>query len=71
MKKSLDKAWGLVRKYKEATKIPPSKRVSRPRSKAQFKTDPTQPMLTEHKYPTSKSQVQSSTKKASSKRKRR
>lgn len=72
MNKSLDKAWRLVKKYKEATKIPPYERVSRLGAKALSEAKPTQPMLTEHKDPTPKvPKVQASTSKSFSKRKRR
>lgn len=66
----ISKAWRLVRKYKEETKIPPPGRVPRIRPKAQYETNPSQPMPIKHKDPTPKApKVKASTNRASSKRK--
>lgn len=72
MKKSLDKAWGIVKKYREATKKPSPGRVPRIRSKALFEEKLTLAMPTKHKYTTPQaSKVKASMNKSSHKRKRR
>jgi len=72
MKKTLDKAQGPFKKYKEVVKAPSPGRVQRLISKALSETKLTLPIPTENKDPTPQdSKTQASTSKTSNKRKRR
>ena len=72
MKKSFDKAWGMVKKHKEAAKTPSPGRVPRLRYKALSEINLTLLVPTEDKDPIPHAaKTQASITKTSNKRKRR
>lgn len=72
MKKSLTRAWRLVKKYREVTRIPPPGDRPRPRSRVKSKRNPPQRVPIEKKYPVDEYlKLKASTKKVYNKRKMR